>query len=101
MKFPPKSPPPEPVRHTLLPMYLDSLIADLIAVLGLDLWDSEYDKIVSESAYTIDELTDLIIRLDGMTPEGIDKDFRSKIRGVVAKFFHLSIERSARESSAN
>ncbi len=101
MKYPPKTQPPEPVKHTLLPMYLDSLFEDLIVVLGLDLWDAEYDKIVSESAYTIDELTDLIIRADGMTPEGIDKDFRSKIRGMVAKFFHLSMERSARESTTN
>jgi hypothetical protein len=82
-------------------MYLDSLFEDLIVVLGLNLWGAEYDKIVSESAYTIDELTDLIIRADSMTPEGIDKDFRSKIRGTVAKFFHLSLERSARESTTN
>lgn len=101
MKYPPKSPPPEPVKHTLLPMYLDSLFEDLIVVLGLNLWDAEYDKIFSESEYTIDELTDLIIRANGMTPEGIDKDFRAKIRGMVAKFFHLSMERSAQESAAN
>jgi hypothetical protein len=63
--------------------------------------EEEYDKIASESAYTIDEFTDLVVRADGLTPEGIEKEFRSQIREMVAKFFHLSMERSTRESATN
>ena len=63
--------------------------------LGYCLPPEEYEKIEANPPQTIDEFTDAVVKAEGFNPQLIDKEFRSPVREMVAKFFLLSMERSS------